>query len=87
MGQVGIRESRQRASDILRRVREDGEAHTIAYRGRVVARLVPAAGAREAREVAARVWADIDQLAWELAASWPASASAEEAVGEQRREL
>lgn len=64
---------------------EGGEACTVTHRGRVVARLVPAAGAREAREVAARVWADIDQLAWELAASWPASA--EEAVGEQRRKL
>ena len=38
---VGVRELKQRTSDVLRRVRERGEEVEVTLRGRVVARLVP----------------------------------------------
>ena len=87
MESVGIRELRQRTSEILRRVREGNETVTITYRGRAVARLAPVRdGDREQAERSA-VWADMDDLAREIGGSWPADSSATNAVREQRREL
>ena len=85
MRQVGIRELKQRTSDILRRVRQGRESVDITYRGRVVARLVPVEEAPRKRAEAAAVWAEMDQLAAEIGARWPAGLPAEEAVAEQRR--
>ena len=42
--EIGVRELKQRASEILRRVREDGASYAITYRGKVVARLEPDRG-------------------------------------------
>ena len=40
MERVGVRELRQRASEILRRVSEDGESYEITDRGRLAALLI-----------------------------------------------
>lgn len=87
MEAVGIRELKQRTSDILRRVREGKETISITYRGKVVAQIVPVEDKEAMRAEALRVWAEIDELAKEITAHWPAGVSAAEAVKEQRREL
>lgn len=86
MQQVGIRELREQASQILRRVREDGEAFEVTYHGRVVARIVPTLQVE--RELTVEEWLEgWDRLAEEISAVWPPGVSAVEAVREQRREL
>lgn len=45
MSEIGIRELKQRASQILREVREKGETYTITYQGRPCGLLVPYAAA------------------------------------------
>jgi len=87
MVEVGIRELKQRASHILRQVREKKETITITYRGRPVARLVPVEDMESKRAEALAVWAKMDDLAREIGAHWPEGVSAVEAVREQRREL
>lgn len=52
---IGLRELRQRASELVRRV-EDGEAVTITVAGRPAARLVPVA------PHAWRQWSDVQEL-------------------------
>jgi len=91
MRSVGIRELRERTSEIIGWVRDEGAEVQVTYYGRPVARLVPvaaepAAGASAAEERAA-IWAELDQLAAEIGARWPDGVSAAEAVAEQRREL
>ena len=85
MREIGVRELKERTSEILRHVREDHEAFDITYRGRVVARLMPAASDQidEAEEDA--LWAEMDELAKEISRKWPKGVSAAEAVAEQRR--
>jgi prevent-host-death family protein len=85
---VGIRELKQQTSEILRRVREEGETIDVTYRGRVIARLVPVEqpNAPDSRDFAA-VWADMDRLAAEIGARWPEGVSATDALSEDRREL
>ena len=87
MEEVGVRELKQRASEILRGVRETKEAVTITYRGKAVARLVPVEDAQAKQAEATAVWADMDGLAGEISSQWPTAESAVEAVREQRREL
>ena len=87
MGEIGIRELKQRASEILRQVRENQETFTVTYRGKVVARLVPAEEIPAERARASAIWKQMDELAWEIGANWPPDMPAEEAINEQRREL
>ena len=87
MAEVGIREFKQRANEILRRVREVKETFSITYRGKVVARLVPADETTTNRARASAIWTQMDELAREIAVYWPPQVSAAEAVKDQRREL
>lgn len=86
MSEIGIRELKQRTSEVIRLVREKGESVTITRRGRVVARLVPVADATAAKATAVAVWADMEELVREIGARWPTGVSAAKAVAEQRRE-
>ena len=87
MGEIGIRELKQRASEILRQVREEHESFSVTYRGKVVAKLGPAMDPSVDQEVASAIWTRMDDLSREVSAHWPNGSSASEAVSEQRREL
>ena len=87
MAEVGIRELKRQASEILRRVRENKEVVTITYRGKPVARLVPVESMEDKRAEAMAVLAEMDELAREIGRHLPPGASGVEAVSEQRREL
>ena len=88
MAAVGVRELKEHTSQILRRVREQGETIDVTHRGRVVARLVPAEERPPptAEELAA-FWEEWDQLATEIGAHWPEGVSAVDAIRDVRREL
>lgn len=81
---VGIRELKQQASELVRKVREDGVEVQITYHGKVVALLVPVAEADQ-KEQEANAWMDIDHLAAEIGARWPKGLSASQAIEENRR--
>jgi prevent-host-death family protein len=84
MSEIGVRELKLHASEILQRVREKNESFQITHRGRVVARLVPAP-TRTVRDAEGNIWMDMDDLAEEIAANWPPGLTAPDAVAEQRR--
>ena len=84
---VGVRELKANASGILRRVRDRGETVDVTHRGRVVAQIVPVAAPATAASEDAAVWSDIDRLAAEIGARWPAGVMAVDAVREGRRDL
>jgi prevent-host-death family protein len=85
MRSVGVRELKNRASDVLRRVRDRGEEIEVTYRGRAIARLVPVRPRRATRAPASRVWSDLDRLADEIGARWPSRLAAADAVRAGRR--
>jgi prevent-host-death family protein len=82
-----VRELKQHASEILRCVKENNESITITNRDHSVAKLVPLRDAESTRAEAQSVLADMDDLAREIGALWPAGITASQAVDEQRREL
>ncbi len=87
MGAVGVRDLKAHASSILRRVRDHGETVEITHRGRIVARIIPVVQPPSRSLEAGAVWTDLDRLAAEIGARWPADVTAAEAVREGRREL
>lgn len=87
MTDVGIRELKANTSEIMRRVRERGEVIDITYHGEVVARLVPVRSPVPVPADVTALLTDLDQLAAEISANWPAGVSALDALQDVRREL
>ena len=79
---VGIRELKQRTSDLIRQVRQKGVEIQITYRGDVVAVILPVK--RPAQEDTQAVWASLDRLAAEIGARWPEDLTSIEALKEAR---
>ncbi|MBC8330659.1 MAG: type II toxin-antitoxin system Phd/YefM family antitoxin [Anaerolineae bacterium] len=79
---VGVRELKQQASELIRQVREDGREFQVTYRGEVVALVVPVKKPRPMDVEAA--WDQLDILAAEIGARWPAGVTSVEAVAEGR---
>ena len=87
MRAIGVRELKERASQVLRRVRERGEEIEVTHHGRVVARLIPVSQQRRRRRASAAAWSTLDRVAREIGARWPKGRSAANAVREGRRDL
>ena len=80
---VGVRELKQRASELVRLVREEDAEIQVTYRGKTVALLIPVSRTNQNQESEA-AWASLDLLAAEIDARWPEGVSALEAVQEGR---
>lgn len=86
MQKVGVRELKEQGSQILRRVREDGERFEVTYHGRVVAWLVPVHESESKLTVDEWI-AKGDELAAEIGKYWPPGLSAAQAISEDRNRL
>ena len=86
MASVGVRELKQKTSQVLRRVRDKKERIQITHRGVVVALLVPVSSRRSVGQNRNEeaVWTDLDALAAEIGAHWPKGVSAVDAMREDR---
>jgi prevent-host-death family protein len=91
---VGVRELKNRATEILRQVREDQAEYVITYYGRPVAVLLPvdeawvegeAKRAAEATSPSDEVAAELEALRQEIDRSWASGKTGIELVSEQRR--
>ena len=80
---VGVRELKQRTSELVRMVREEGREIKISYRGEVVALLIPVN--RQTSPGEDQAWVELDHLAAKIGARWPEGVSAVEAISENRR--
>lgn len=94
MPQIGIRELKNEASEIIRAVREEGVEYVVTHRGQPVAVILPLEeGWREAeaKRAAAAVranaqfWDRLEALGAEIDAKWQSDKSAVELIEEQRR--
>lgn len=87
MPEIGIRELKSQASEIVRAVREERAEYIVTLRGKPVAMIVPfeetPGETVRSHEV---FWDEMDALADELAATWDAEKSPLEYFFEQRRQ-
>lgn len=89
---IGVRELRQRTSEVLRKVREERAEYIITYQGRPTAILLPLDADRiEAELVSAGKravlggWEAYEQLAEELRQAWPAEQRTQDLMDAVRR--
>ncbi len=80
MPRIGVRELKNRTSEVLRAVREENAEYIVTYRGRAVARLVAIEEQRDED-----IWAELERLRGEISAKWSSERSAAEVVSEGRR--
>jgi prevent-host-death family protein len=88
MPEIGIRELKARASEIVRAVRDRRARYTVTYRGRPVGVLVPlgeAPPAEAADEPGTAVWEELTRLGEEIGQGWTASQTGAELLSEMRR--
>jgi len=84
MEEIGIRELKARASELVRAVKERRACYLITQRGRPVAVLLPA-DAVPPRPDPDEVWARLEALGEEIARNWQSEKSAVEILSEMRR--
>lgn len=92
--QVGIRELKNEASEIIRAVREERAEYVVTYRGQPVAVILPVAESSRAAQTeqllaASRpdddFWAQLNALGRAIDAQWTGDKTGVELVSEQRR--
>ena len=90
MPDVGVRELKTRASEIVRDVRERRARYTITYRGRPVGVLAPLETTPRAEplsggEPGASVWDELTRLGEEIGRGWQSPLTGVELLSQMRR--
>jgi len=90
MPDVGVRELKARASEIVRAVRERRARYVITYRGQPVGLLVPLDEARiavhpPAEEIGESAWEALTRLGEEIGREWRSPQTSTEILSEMRR--
>ncbi len=90
MREIGVRELKARASEIIRLVREKRARYLITYRGKPVGMLMPLGEAKqqeasETDEQRKQVWEELVQLGQEIGSGWQSDLTAAELLSEMRR--
>lgn len=86
MPEVGVRELKARASEIVRSVRDRRTRYTVTYRGRPVAVLMPPTEAPHAVESGGQeAWEELTRLGKEISREWHTPLTSTELLSEIRR--
>ena len=90
MPDVGVRELKTRASEILRDVRENRARYTITYRGRPVGVLLPLEEVPHAEVLPGgqggkAVWDELSELGEEIGRGWQSPLTGAELLSQMRR--
>ena len=84
MREIGVRELKVNASEIVRSVRKRRSRYLITYRGRPVGLLTPLDVSAHPATEANTAWAELTRLGEELARGWPAGKTSAEYLSEMR---
>lgn len=85
MPEVGVRELKVRASEIVRDLRDRGTRYIITYRGRPVGVLVPLEEARLSETSGSDPWAELVRLGEEIGQGWRSPLTGAELLSGMRR--
>lgn len=85
MANIGVRELKTHASEIIRRVKEKRMRYIVTYRGHPVAAIVPIEDALpgDAREISS--WDELVLLGQQIGEGWKSKQTSEEILAEMRR--
>ncbi len=87
MREIGVRELKVKASEIVRSVRKRRARYIITYRGRPVGLLSPIQDRELSRAASGEpdAWDELTRLGKEIGRGWPAGVSSADVLSEMRR--
>jgi prevent-host-death family protein len=89
MRDIGVRELKAKASEIVRNVRKHRARYTITYRGRAVGVLLPLDRASttggERSSLPSDAWAELERLGASIAKHWPRGKTSGDILSKMRR--
>ena len=85
MTEIGIRELKAHASELLRRVKENRERYIVTLRGRPIAIIQPMDTNNVTAEPDGSAWDELTVLGVEIANNWQSPKTSTELLSEMRR--
>ncbi len=87
MADIGVRELKTHASEIVREVKENGKRYIVTHRGRPVAAIVPVEEARIGltEDSETSVWEELAQLGLQIGQGWQSPQTSAEILSGMRR--
>ena len=83
--EIGIRELKSRASEVVRAVKEQRARYVVTQRGVPVAAIIPMDAMLPEKESDDEVWESLLKIGEEISKSWQSEKSAVEILSEMRR--
>lgn len=83
--EIGIRELKSRASEVVRAVKEERARYVITQRGKPVAVIVPMDAVPPEKDSGDEVWDRLIKIGEEISRGWQSEKSAVEILSEMRR--
>lgn len=85
MADIGIRELKTHASEILRKVKEKRARYIVTHHGRPVAAIIPIDEVQPAAVAEESAWDELVSLGQEIGQNWQAQQSSTDLLSEMRR--
>lgn len=85
MADIGVRELKTHASEILRKVKEKRARYIVTHHGRPVAAIIPIDEVQPAAVAEASAWDELVNLGQQIGQNWQAQQSSTELLSEMRR--
>jgi len=85
--EIGVRELKAHASEIVRKVRDERVRYTITRRGQPVGLIIPLVEEPPTEDGDDAAWEQFWHTVDEIAARWPRGVTTEQAIADMRREL
>ena len=86
MEEIGVRQLKTHASEIVRRVREEQAQYTVTYRGKPVGVLMPfVESVTVSLPLELDPWTELEQIGEEIGRDWQLDVSSVELISQMRR--
>jgi prevent-host-death family protein len=85
MSDIGVRELKIHASEIIRKVKETRARYIVTHHGRPVAAIIPIEEAHPLPESGASAWEELVSLGKKIGENWQADQSSTEILSDSRR--
>lgn len=85
MADIGVRELKIHASEIVRKVKEKRMRYIVTHRGRPVAAIIPVEEAQSSAVDETSAWDELVSLGQKIGQSWQSSQSGSEILSDMRR--
>lgn len=85
MAEIGVRELKIHASEIVRKIKENRVRYVITHRGRPIAAIIPVEEVQPGPEEGSSAWEMLVELGQQISLEWQSEQSSTEILSKMRR--